>query len=51
VLGIVFLFVVILMGREHKKRAAETQAKDDAEGKGAPESKSEKKDDAKAATA
>jgi AAA family ATP:ADP antiporter len=46
VLGVVFLFIVILMGREHKKRAAEVQAKDDAEGKGAPESKSEKKDDA-----
>jgi AAA family ATP:ADP antiporter len=54
VIGVVFLFIVILMGREHKKRAAEVQAKDDAEGKGAPESKSEKgakKDDAKPATA
>ena len=53
VLGGVFLVVVIFMGREYKKRAAETQAKDDAEGKGAPESKSEnagKKDDAKATT-
>ena len=48
VLGGVFLVVVILMGREHKKRAAETQAKDDAEGKGAPESKSAKKDEATA---
>jgi AAA family ATP:ADP antiporter len=51
VLGGVFLVVVIIMGREHKKRAAEAQAEDDKEGKGAPESKSEKKDDAKAATA
>jgi AAA family ATP:ADP antiporter len=49
VLGGVFLFVVILMGREHKKRAAEVQAKDDAEGKGPPESKSTvKKKDAEA---
>jgi hypothetical protein len=51
VLGGVFLVVVIIMGREHKKRAAEAQAEDDKEGKGAPESKSEKKDDVKAATA
>lgn len=50
-LGGVFLFVVILMGREHKKRAAEVQAKDDAEGKGPPESKSVKKDVAAPASA
>jgi ATP/ADP translocase len=45
ILGGVFLFVVILMGREHKKRAAEMQAKDDEEGKGPPESKSAVKKD------
>lgn len=38
-LAAVFLFVVILMGREHKKRAAEVQAKDDKEGRGPPEEK------------
>ena len=50
-LGGVFLFVVVLMGREHKKRAAEVQAKDDAEGKGPPESKSSVKKDAAPASA
>jgi AAA family ATP:ADP antiporter len=47
VLGVVFLFVVVLMGREHKKRAAEVQAEDDKAGKGPPEDKSARKETAR----
>ncbi|MDB5212988.1 MAG: putative inner rane protein, partial [Myxococcaceae bacterium] len=44
-LGVVFLFVVVLMGREHKKRAAEVQAADDKAGKGPPEDASARKEE------
>ncbi len=48
VLGGVFLFVVVLMGHEYKKRAAEVEAKDEKEGKGPPEDKTPQKDAAAA---
>jgi AAA family ATP:ADP antiporter len=36
VLGILFLGIVVIMGREHKKRAAEVEAQKEAEGRNVP---------------